>query len=213
MNENTPIAIEGLPFAIPLLILGVALWVFGMRYPACFFTILTIFVLWFFRNPERVAPQDLSAVISPADGRIIVAEEINEDRYLKKKALKISVFMNVFNVHVNRVPYSGKVQDVIYNKGKFISANMDKASIDNEQNAVILDIGSGKRIMFVQIAGLIARRIVCYLKPGDTVEKGKRMGLIRFGSRVDVYLPSGSALNVKIGDKVVAGETILGYLK
>lgn len=213
MNENTPIAIEGLPFAIPLLILSVALWVFGMRYPACFFTILTIFVLWFFRNPERVAPQDLSAVISPADGRIIVAEEINEDRYLKKKALKISVFMNVFNVHVNRVPYSGKVQDVIYNKGKFISANMDKASMDNEQNAVILDIGSGKRIMFVQIAGLIARRIVCYLKPGDTVEKGKRMGLIRFGSRVDVYLPAGSTLNVRIGDKVVAGETVLGYLK
>jgi len=213
MNENTPIAIEGLPFAIPLLILSVALWVFGVRYPACFFTILSIFVLWFFRNPERVAPQDLSAVISPADGKIIVAEEINEDRYLKKKALKISVFMNVFNVHVNRVPYSGKVQDVIYNRGKFISANMDKASMDNEQNAVILDIGSGKRIMFVQIAGLIARRIVCYLKPGDTVEKGKRMGLIRFGSRVDVYLPSGSTLNVRIGDKVVAGETVLGYLK
>ncbi len=213
MNENTPIAIEGLPFAIPLLILSVALWVFGVRYPACFFTILSIFVLWFFRNPERVAPQDLSAVISPADGKIIVAEEINEDRYLKKKALKISVFMNVFNVHVNRVPYSGKVQDVIYNRGKFISANMDKASMDNEQNAVILDIGSGKRIMFVQIAGLIARRIVCYLKPGDTVEKGKRMGLIRFGSRVDVYLPAGSTLNVRIGDKVVAGETVLGYLK
>ena len=213
MNENTPIAIEGLPFAIPLLILSVALWVFGVRYPACFFTILSIFVLWFFRNPERVAPQDLSAVISPADGKIIVAEEINEDRYLKKKALKISVFMNVFNVHVNRVPYSGKVQDVIYNRGKFISANMDKASMDNEQNAVILDIGSGKRIMFVQIAGLIARRIVCYLKPGDTVEKGKRMGLIRFGSRVDVYLPAGSTLNVRIGDKVVAGETVLGDLK
>lgn len=213
MNENTPIAIEGLPFAIPLLILSVALWVFGMRYPACFFTILTIFVLWFFRNPERVAPQDLSAVISPADGRIIVAEEINEDRYLKKKALKISVFMNVFNVHVNRNPYGGKVVDVIYNKGKFISANLDKASLDNEQNAVIVDIGSGKMIMYVQIAGLIARRIVCYLKPGDTVEKGKRMGLIRFGSRVDVYLPAGSTLNVKIGDKVVAGETILGYLK
>jgi len=213
MNENTPIAIEGLPFAIPLLILSAALWYFGMRYPAIFFTLMTVFALWFFRNPERFPPEAPSAVISPADGKIIVAEEINEDRYLKKKALKISVFMNVFNVHVNRVPYSGKVQDVIYNRGKFISANMDKASMDNEQNAVILDIGSGKRIMFVQIAGLIARRIVCYLKPGDTVEKGKRMGLIRFGSRVDVYLPSGSTLNVRIGDKVVAGETVLGYLK
>lgn len=213
MNENTPIAVEGLPFAIPLLILSAALWYSGVRYPACFFTLLTIFVLWFFRNPERIAPAEPNAVISPADGKIIVAEEINEDRYLKEKVLKISVFMNVFNVHVNRNPYGGNVVDVIYNKGKFISANLDKASMDNEQNAVIVDIGGGKRIMYVQIAGLIARRIVCYLKPGDSVEKGRRMGLIRFGSRVDVYLPAGSTLNVKIGDKVVAGETILGYLK
>lgn len=213
MNENTPIAVEGLPFAIPLIILSIALWYFGLRCTATFFTILTVFVLWFFRNPERVIPQDPMAVISPADGKIIVSEEVSEDRYLKERALKVSIFMNVFNVHVNRAPYSGKVVDVIYNKGKFISANLDKASMDNEQNAVILDIGSGKKIMFVQIAGLIARRIVCYLKPGDSVEKGKRMGLIRFGSRVDVYLPIGSTLNVKIGDKVVAGETILGYLK
>lgn len=213
MNENTPIAVEGIPFAIPLLILSILLWYFGVRWPALFFILLTIFVLWFFRNPERVIPQDPMAVISPADGKIIVAEEVSEGRYLKERALKVSVFMNVFNVHVNRAPYSGKVVDVIYNKGKFISANLDKASMDNEQNAVILDIGSGKKIMFVQIAGLIARRIVCYLKPGDSIEKGKRMGLIRFGSRLDVYLPIGSTLNVKIGDKVVAGETILGYLK
>lgn len=213
MNEKTPIAVEGLPFAIPLLILSMVLWYFGLRCSATISTLLTVFVVWFFRNPERVTPQNPSAVISPADGKIIVAEEVNEEKYLKEKALKISIFMNVFNVHVNRAPYSGKVLDVIYNEGKFISANLDKASMDNEQNAVILDIGSGKRIMFVQIAGLIARRIVCYLKPGDSVEKGKRMGLIRFGSRVDVYLPSGSTMNVKIGDKVVAGETIIGFLK
>lgn len=213
MNENTPIAVEGLPFAIPLLIVSAVLWYFGFLCTATFSTLLTVFVLWFFRNPERVTPHDPSAVISPADGKIIVAEEVNEEKYLKEKALKISIFMNVFNVHVNRAPYSGKVLDVIYNEGKFISANLDKASMDNEQNAVILDIGSGKRIMFVQIAGLIARRIVCYLKTADSVEKGKRMGLIRFGSRVDVYLPSGSAMNVKIGDKVVAGETIIGFLK
>lgn len=213
MNENTPIAVEGLPFAIPLLILSAVLWYFGLLCSATISTILTIFVLWFFRNPERVIPQDPLAVVSPADGKIIVAEEINEEKYLKEKALKISIFMNVFNVHVNRAPYSGRVLDAIYNKGKFISANLDKASMDNEQNAVILETANGKKIMFVQIAGLIARRIVCYLKPGDSLEKGKRMGLIRFGSRVDVYLPSGSALNVKIGDKVVAGETIIGYLK
>lgn len=213
MNENMPIAIEGLPFAIPLLILSFVLWYFGIRYPAFFFTLLTVFVLWFFRNPERVAPHDPLAVISPADGKVIVAEEINEDRYLKERALKISIFMNVFNVHVNRAPYTGKVADVVYNKGRFISANLDKASLDNEQNAVIIDIGNGKRIMFVQIAGLIARRIVCYLKPGDSVEKGRRFGLIRFGSRLDVYLPLSSALRVKIGDKVKAGESILGRLK
>lgn len=213
MNEHAPIAVEGLPFAIPLLILSAALWYFGVKYPALFFTLLTIFVLWFFRNPGRTIPTDPSAVISPADGKVIVAEEVNEGRYLKEKALKVSIFMNVFNVHVNRAPYRGKVTDVIYNKGKFISANLDKASLDNEQNAVVLDIGNGKRIMFVQIAGLIARRIVCYLKPGDFIEKGQRMGLIRFGSRVDVYLPAGSILNVKIGDKVRAGETILGRLK
>lgn len=213
MNENTPIAIEGLPFAVPLLILSIALWYFGVKYPALFFTLLTLFVIWFFRNPGREIPAVPSAVISPADGKVIVAGEVNEDRYLKERALKVSIFMNVFNVHVNRAPYSGKVADVIYNKGKFISANLDKASLDNEQNAVILDIENGKRIMFVQIAGLIARRIVCYLKPGDFVEKGRRMGLIRFGSRVDVYLPAGSILNVKIGDKVRAGETILGRLK
>jgi phosphatidylserine decarboxylase len=213
MNENTLIAIEGLPFAIPLLVLSAVLWYFGVRYPALFVTLFTVFVLWFFRNPERVVPQDPLAVISPADGKIIVAEEVNEDRYLKERALKVSIFMNLFNVHVNRAPYSGKVADVIYNKGEFISANLDKASLDNEQNAVILDVGNGKKIMFVQIAGLIARRIVCYLKPGDPVEKGKRVGLIRFGSRLDVYLPLGSTLNVKIGDRVKAGESILGYLK
>ena len=213
MNENTPIAVEGLPFAIPLLALSAVLWYFGVVYPALFFTFLTVFVLWFFRNPERAAPEDPSAVISPADGKIIVAEEINEDRYLKGKTLKISIFMNVFNVHVNMAPYSGRVLDVIYNKGRFFSANLDKASSDNEQNAVILETANGKKIMFVQIAGLIARRIVCYLKQGDSVEKGKRMGLIRFGSRVDVYLPAGSILNVKMGDKVIAGETIIGHLK
>ena len=213
MNEHAPIAVEGLPFAIPLLVFSIALWYFGVKYPALFFTLLTVFVLWFFRNPGRMIPADISAVISPADGKVIVAEEVNEGRYLKEKALKISIFMNVFNVHVNRAPYSGKVLDVIYNKGKFISANLDKASLDNEQNAVILDIGNGKRIMFVQIAGLIARRIVCYLKSGDFIEKGQRIGLIRFGSRVDVYLPVGSILNVKIGDRVRAGETILGRLK
>lgn len=213
MNENTPIAVEGLPFIIPLLVISSALWYFGIRYPAIFFTLLTVFVLWFFRNPERVIPQNPLAVVSPADGKVIIVDRIFEERFLKSEAIKISIFMNVFNVHVNRIPFSGKVLGVFYNPGKFFSANLDKASIENEQNAVLLETANGKRIVFNQIAGLIARRIVCYLKEGDTVEKGKRFGMIRFGSRLDVYLPVECKINVKVGDKVKAGSSIIGYFE
>ncbi|MBI5894438.1 MAG: phosphatidylserine decarboxylase family protein [Deltaproteobacteria bacterium] len=213
MNENTLIAIEGLPFIILFLILSAVFWYFEARYLALFLALLMIFTVWFFRNPERVIPQDPLAVVSPADGKVIIVEKIFEDRFLKADAVKISIFMNVFNVHVNRIPFSGKVLGVFYNPGKFFSANLDKASIENEQNAVLLETANGKRIVFNQIAGLIARRIVCYLKEGDVVEKGKRFGMIRFGSRLDVYLPVECKINVQVGDKVKAGSSILGYLK
>lgn len=212
MNENTLIAIEGLPFIILLLILSVVFWYFEARYLALFLALLMIFTVWFFRNPERVIPQDPLAVVSPADGKVIIVDRIFEDRFLKADTVKVSIFMNVFNVHVNRIPFSGKVLGVFYNPGKFISANLDKASIENEQNAVLLETANGKRIVFNQIAGLIARRIVCYLKEGDVVEKGKRFGMIRFGSRLDVYLPVECRINVKVGDKVKAGSSIIGYL-
>ncbi|HBO84413.1 MAG: phosphatidylserine decarboxylase [Deltaproteobacteria bacterium GWC2_42_11] len=213
MNGNTPIALEGLPFIIPLLVISSALWYFGIRYPAIFFTLLTLFVLWFFRNPERVIPADENSIVSPADGKVIFAGRVFEDRFLKADAVKVSIFMNVFNVHVNRVPVSGRVVGLFYNPGKFFSANLDKASLENEQNVVLLETANGRKVLFIQIAGLIARRIVCYLKEGDVVEKGKRFGMIRFGSRLDVYLPVDCRVNIKVGDKVKAGASILGYLK
>lgn len=189
----------------------VALWYFGAYYAAIFFLLFTAFVVWFFRNPERDIPSDENAIVSPADGKVIVVDRVFDDRFLKADAIKVSIFMNVFNVHVNRVPASGKVVGVVYNPGKFFSADKDKASLENEQNAVIIEAKNGKKFVVNQIAGLIARRIVCYTKQGDIVEKGKRFGMIRFGSRLDVYLPPDCKVNVNVGDKVSAGSLILAY--
>lgn len=172
----------------------------------------TIFICWFFRDPERVAPNIADAVVSPADGKIIVAEEIENCRFVEGKSIKISIFMSVFNVHVNRIPHKGKIIGIDYYPGKFFSANLDKASKENEHNVLFLETEKGDKICFVQIAGLIARRIVCRVKPGDLVECGQRFGMIRFGSRLDVYLKANTRLNVSVGDKVNAGESILGYL-
>jgi phosphatidylserine decarboxylase len=174
-------------------------------------TAFTVFSLWFFRNPERHAPQGEKLVVAPADGRVVFAGEVREDRYLDAGAVKVSIFMSVFNVHVNRAPADGRVTDIRYNPGKFFSANLDKASLDNEQNAVVMETGGG-RLAFVQIAGIIARRIVCWVKPGDSLERGQRVGLIMFGSRLDTYLPPGSSLKVKPGDRTKAGETVIGVL-
>ncbi|HAG49871.1 MAG TPA: phosphatidylserine decarboxylase family protein [Deltaproteobacteria bacterium] len=211
MNENRPVAVEGLPFIVPLLILTAALWYFGAHYAAIFFLLLTAFVVWFFRNPERDIPSDENSIVSPADGKVIVIGRVFDDRFLKTDALKISIFMNVFNVHVNRIPTSGKVLGVFYNPGKFFSADKDKASLENEQNALLIEAKNGKKFVVNQIAGLIARRIVCYAKPGDSIEKGRRFGMIRFGSRLDVYLPTDCKIDVNVGDKVKAGSSILAH--
>ncbi|MEE9615280.1 MAG: phosphatidylserine decarboxylase family protein, partial [Thermodesulfobacteriota bacterium] len=164
-----------------------------------------------FRDPEREVPPGDDSIISPADGRVIKVEPASEDTLLKGEATKISIFMNVFNVHVNRVPASGRVTAVAYHPGKFFSADLDKASEDNERNAILIETPGGKRFVTVQIAGLIARRIVCCLKEGVDVEKGKRFGMIRFGSRLDVYLPPEARVEVRVGDRVKAGSSILGY--
>lgn len=202
---------------MPFILIGsgvtVTSYLLGWTIVAIFLGILTFFVIWFFRNPEREIPAGEGVVVAPADGKIIEIKEVDEERILKNQSLKISIFMNVFNVHVNRIPYSGKIVDILYNKGKFVSANKEKASLENEQNAVLLETPEGKKILFVQIAGLIARRIACWVKKGDMVERGQRFGLIRFGSRVDIYLPLGVKLQVSLGDRTKAGTTILGILK
>jgi phosphatidylserine decarboxylase len=173
---------------------------------------IALFVLQFFRDPARTIPQEAGAVLSPADGRIVAVER-TKDIYADRDAIKVSVFMNVFNVHSNRSPVDGAVQKVAYFPGKFVNADLDKASLENERNAVVLQTADGQTVTAVQVAGLIARRILCYVKAGDVLTRGQRYGFIRFGSRVDVYLPLDATVKVAIGDKVSATETILAVLQ
>jgi phosphatidylserine decarboxylase len=183
----------------------------GWQFVATVSLLATVLVVNFFRDPERTVPADPSAVVAPADGKIIFIGKVVEDRFIRRETLKISIFMNVFNVHVNRVPFSGEITNIHYEKGKFLVANLDKASRDNEHNAVVLRVASGDVMAFVQIAGLIARRIDCWVKPGDRVERGERFGMIRFGSRVDLYVPPTWRLAVAAGQHVRAGESIVCY--
>lgn len=176
------------------------------------FTIFLAFSLYFFRNPERHPQGGELDVLSPADGTVVQNEVVYDDRYMKEQCLKIGIFMSLFDVHVNRCPVSGTVEAIEYHHGKFVSANLDKASKDNEQNALIVRTNDGRRIGVVQIAGLIARRIVCYPVVGSVLERGKIFGMIKFGSRLDVYLPEESETKVVPGQKVRAGETILAVL-
>lgn len=208
-----PIAREGYVFIfiafVPVVITGVL----GVWWLFAIFLVVNLFVVNFFRDPERDVPSSENSIVSPADGQVIKVEKAFEARLLNSEAMKISIFMNVFNVHVNRAPVSGIVKAVSYNSGKFLNASFDKASLENEQNMVVLEAANGKRVAFCQIAGLIARRIVCYVKEGDAITKGSRFGMIRFGSRLDVYLPLECRVNVKIGDKVKAGSSTLAFWK
>jgi phosphatidylserine decarboxylase len=215
MNNSSPFAREGYPFiaySVGLtVLLAFSAWNLSstvLFIPATLALLVTLFVLYFFRNPERTAPADSSAVVAPADGTVIVVERVPETP-LGIEALKISIFMSVFNVHVNRVPFDGKVVDTFYHQGKFFNARDGRASCENERNGIVLEIAGGVRIAFVQIAGLIARRIISYPLIGDLLVRGERYGLIRFGSRVDVYLPAEVEPLVKPGDTTVAGETVL----
>ena len=169
---------------------------------------MPVFILQFFRDPARTVPINPNAVLAPADGRIVVVER-TEDIYGKRQSLKISVFMNVFNVHSNRSPVNGEVTEVTYFPGKFVNADLDKASLENERNAVLIKANNGEMVTCVQVAGLVARRVLCYVGKGDLLQSGQRFGFIRFGSRVDVYLPVTAQPKVTVGDKVYATETIL----
>jgi len=175
--------------------------------------ILSLFTVFFFRDPERPIREEETAVLTPADGRVIKIQNLDDGKnLLGVPAVKISIFMSIFSVHVNRVPIGGRISKIEYRPGKFFSANLDKASEQNENNRITLQTDQGHKVVFVQIAGLLARRIVCWIKEGDRVRSGQRCGLIRFGSRLDVYLPKRSRITIKSQQKVKAGETILGYL-
>jgi phosphatidylserine decarboxylase len=204
------IAKEGWPFLAAGVLVSVVVNL-GWGWWSAPFWLITLFMLQFFRDPPRNVPADADAVISPADGRIVAVEKAR-DPYLQRDALKISVFMNVFNVHSNRSPVDGEVKKGWYFAGKFVNAAIDKASIENERNALWIHTDSGVDVTCVQVAGLIARRILCYVKPKDRLARGQRFGFIRFGSRVDVYLPTAATPKASVGDKVYAGETILAML-
>ncbi len=205
------IAREGWPFVVGTLVLAVALSALQWWVAAVLAWIAFAFVVQFFRDPPRVVPDDPNAVLSPADGRVVKVERAR-DPYLDRDALKFSVFMNVFNVHSNRSPVDGRVVATWYDRGSFLNAALDKASVDNERSALHLHTASGDDVTCVQIAGLIARRILCYAKTGDALARGQRYGFIRFGSRVDVYVAPGAAPAVAVGDIVYATETILARL-
>jgi phosphatidylserine decarboxylase len=214
MNNSYPhplIAREGWPFVGFTLALALLLTVLVSFWWALPAWVAFIFVVQFFRDPARPIPAQQNAVLSPADGRIVAIEK-TRDIYADRDALKISVFMNVFNVHSNRAPVDGKISQVQYFPGKFVNADMDKASTENERNAIVIQTPEGKCVTSVQVAGLIARRILCYVKPGDELKRGQRYGFIRFGSRVDVYLPLEAKPLVAIGDKVHASTTLLAEL-
>ncbi len=208
-----PVAKPGYPFIFASAFTTAVFALLGLTVLALIGLVATFFIVYFFRDPDRVTPDIPNVLISPADGKVIGIEEVNDSDYYDGACKKISIFMSVFNVHVNRVPCTGVVQRIRYQPGKFFSANLDKASKDNEHNAVFLETENGGRVTFVQIAGLVARRIICGLQEGNAVVGGQRFGMICFGSRLDVYAPPESEIKITQGDVVRAGSSILGVLK
>ena len=212
MNSPHPlIAREGWPFlAFAVAAAALASW-YSLVWSIPLW-IIALFVLQFFRDPPREVPGDAKTVVSPADGRIVAVEKAH-DPYLDRETIKVSVFMNVFNVHSNRAPVDGEVKQIWYKAGSFVNAALDKASTENERNALWIRADNGADVICVQVAGLIARRILCYVKAGEKLARGQRYGFIRFGSRVDVYLPPNARIRAALGDKVYAASTILASLE
>ena len=205
-----PVASEGYPFIFAAAFVTVVLGLLGLTALTLIALLTTFAICGFFRDPERCIPDPPDVLVSPADGKIVAAGLVEDSLFYTGPAMKVSIFMSVFNVHVNRVPFNGQVKEIRYFAGKFFSANLDKASLENEHNAVFIEMDNGKALCVVQIAGLIARRIICKIQPGERLSRGQRFGLICFGSRLDVYLPTDIALKVVVGDKVQAGTSVLG---
>ncbi len=186
--------------------------VLGLKLPALLALAVCGFCVWFFRDPDRMTPAGEGLVVAPADGKVIFCGREEDSPYTEGPCRRLSIFMSVFNVHVNRIPCDGTVTAVDYHPGKYFSANLDKAAEENEKNAVFIETPEGRRVCVVQIAGLIARRIVCRVQAGDEVRRGRRFGMICFGSRLDLYLPESAELQATVGQKVKAGTTIVGKL-
>lgn len=201
-------ASEGYPFIFFFMIATMVILPIGgvwVVIPA----FITLFMAYFFRDPERLIPVGENIFVSPADGKVILIQDVREDKFIKGDAIEISIFMSPLNVHVNRAPYDGVVESVVHTRGKFLSAFKHEASLQNENIAMLLSTKHG-RILVRQVAGFIARRAVCRVKPGDSLKKGDRYGIIKFSSRLDIYLPRGTKVKVKLGEKVKAGETVIG---
>ena len=214
MSDDYPhpiIAREGWPFLAIAIAVAFGLSLTSLWWLTVLAWLAVLFILQFFRDPSRTIPQQTNAVLSPADGRIVSVGNVR-DPYLDRDALKISVFMNVFNAHSNRSPVDGVIMNTWYHEGSFVNASLDKASIDNERNALHLKTASGADVTCVQVAGLVARRILCYVRTGERLKRGQRYGFIRFGSRLDVYLPTTAMPRASIGDRVHATESILAEL-
>jgi len=203
---------EGYPFIVFIAFATLITALIGYELVALILLFLTGFVCYFFRDPERIIPDAENSVVSPADGKVILVEKIFDDRFVNEHVYKISIFMSIFDVHVNRLPFPGEVEKIEYKAGSFYAANTDQGGLANEHCALILSTPKNFRYAVVQIAGLVARKIVCWAEKGDTLERGSRFGLIRFGSRVDIYLPQQLQIEVRAGQRVRAGETIIGTI-
>ena len=212
MNYPHPlIAREGWPFIAIAVMLALGVHLYAGWAAALFLWLVVVFMIQFFRDPPRTIPADPAAVLSPADGRVVVVEKAR-DPYLDRDALKISVFMNVFNAHSNRSPVDGEVRNTWYFPGKFFNADLPKASLENERAALWIKTSKGADVTCVQVAGLVARRILCYAKTGQPLSRGQRFGFIRFGSRVDLYLPLEATPRASVGDVVYATESVLAVM-
>lgn len=200
---------EGYPFIFVFLFITIVVAFFAKPWIVVILLGLTFFMFFFFRDPERSIPEGNNIFVSPADGKVILIQNVHEERYLKNDATQVSIFMSPFNIHVNRSPCDGTVKLVVYTPGRFLSAFKPEASRENENITMLLETENAK-VLVRQVAGFIARRAVCRVKPGDTLKRGERYGIIKFGSRLDVYLPLYTEIKVKLGDKVKGGESILG---
>ncbi|WP_321417493.1 phosphatidylserine decarboxylase family protein [uncultured Desulfobacter sp.] len=207
-----PIAMPGVKYVVAAILVTGMFFYFGFLKTGGFALLVTMSITWFFRDPERRVPDDKDLLVSPADGKVIVVEPHARCEYMDEPCQKVSIFMNVFNVHVNRIPFSGVIEKVQYHPGKFVNASFDKASVHNERNALVIRTDDGRRYVCVQIAGLIARRIVNCVKIQEQVHKGDRYGMIQFGSRLDLYLPEDFEVLVNLGDKTSAGSTVIGRM-